>query len=291
MSLTLSAAKAGAMVMWFVVSFLLFFHVSRKKVRNFFMAMVLSVFLAYLVAQPFTSTVFYVDYGREIFPLFLENPLGIALGLVILATVLPLASVLSKKLTKQDYRSLSHMLGGLLLVYFMSVNVNIAFLLLSVWIVTFIVGEYLKLSYILGRHTDRLSRFAHELIGKAARTPAEQKIFMPTFFTLLGALIVIGFLPSIFAMASILVLSVADPVAAMVGTLIGRTKWAHNPKKSLEGSGALLAVAFVLLLALGVDPLAAGAVAVSVMLFESLALEISDNLIIPLITGMVLLII
>ena len=274
--------------MWFVVSFLLFFHISRKKVRNFFIAMVLSLFLAYLVAQPFISTVLYVDFGREIFPLFLENPLGIALGSVVLAAVPPLASVLSKKLTKQYYRSFFHMLGGLVLVYFMIVNVNIAFLLLSVWMVTFITREYIKLSHISDR-SDKLDRFAYELIGRVARTPAEQKFFMPAFFTIIGALIVMGFLPSVFAMASILVLSVADPAAAVVGTRIGGTKWAHNPKKSLEGSGALLAVAFVLLLALGVDPLAAGAAAVSVMFFESLALEISDNLIIPLITGMVLL--
>ena len=289
MSLSPSAAKAGAMLMWLGVTYLLSFHLLRSKTRKPFLSAALSPPIAYFVAQPLSRTVLYVDSMGEIFPLFLANPLAIALGSAILATTLPLGWFLSANLSRQDYRSLSHMLGGLVLVYFMFFNDTIAFLMLSVWIIVFTAGEYLKLSYMSGRYTDRLSRFAHGLIGKAARTPAERKIFMPAFFTLLGALIVMGFLPGVYAMASILVLSVADPAAAMVGTRIGRNKWAHNSKKSLEGSGTLLAVAFVLLLALGVDPLAAGAVAVSVMLFESLALEISDNLIIPLITGMVLL--
>lgn len=282
------AMKAGARIIWFGAMFIIFSHLIRKKVKNLYLVAPLLCFLSYLATEPISLVVLRVNFLAEILSLLLANATGVAVGMVILLALLGFAWKLSAALPSQEYRSLSHALGGLVLVYFMFVDVNISFLLWSAWTVAFLMGEYLKLSYLSGRHAGKFSRFAHRLISSAVRRKTESKFFMPTYSALLGILIALVFLPHQFALASILVLSTSDPGASMVGRRIGRTRWPHNPKKSLEGSGTFLGIALLVLFALDIAPWVAIAAAISVMLFESLDLEVSDNLVIPLITGMVL---
>lgn len=65
-------------------------------------------------------------------------------------------------------------------------------------------------------------------------------------------------------------------------------RWNHNPSKTLPGSLAMLSIAIIWLLILGLPVHAAVLVAISAALFESLPVRVSDNLVVPLICGMML---
>jgi glycerol-3-phosphate acyltransferase PlsY len=200
--------------------------------------------------------------------------------------MLALAYFLFVKAGRQIYRSLNHMAGGLLLVFFLCIGRGFSLLLTSAWLIAFLFAESLRM---LGRRErrDGLIDFATKLLSKAARNPLEEKFFAPTFFTLLASLLLVGLLPFLPSLCALLVLSFADPSAALIGIHHGRHKWVYNPQKSLEGSMVMAFVTFFLLFPF-VSPLPSAVVAISVTLFESMPLAVSDNLVIPLFTGMLL---
>lgn len=86
------------------------------------------------------------------------------------------------------------------------------------------------------------------------------------------------------AMATIAVSVFADTASALVGTRWGRTKWRHSPGKSIAGTAAGLAVAFVAALPFTGVPLAlAAALAFAALDLAAPAwVPVSDNLLNPL---------
>ena len=285
-------AKMGAMWIWFIAWFIVFFYLSRRKVRDLRKVVGISLPLAFLLVIPFFdfSLPAYVEETRSaLLPLFSENALALVLGVAIMVSEFALFWKLSmRKLPAEEYRHVVHSLASLLIAYFAFVSIDLAFLFLSVYICIFSLGEYFRHTPMPGRYAGELKRWIIQWLGAGERVSAESKLFMPAYFGFAGMGIPMVFLSRDFALACILVFALGDPAATMVGRRFGRTKWPHNPKKSLEGSGAMLSAVLAVLLSLRIEPLVAGAVAVSVTLFESLPLRMSDNLIIPLMAGMVL---
>ena len=106
------------------------------------------------------------------------------------------------------------------------------------------------------------------MVGRRGASFRRAQSIHAAYFGFAGMMIPMVFLSRDFALACILFFALGDLTAMMVGRRFGRTQWPHNPKKSLEGSGAMFAVVLAVLLSLRIEPLVAGAVAVSVTLFD-----------------------
>jgi dolichol kinase len=104
----------------------------------------------------------------------------------------------------------------------------------------------------------------------------------------MGVAVVFLSVPFKAALASLFILALADPTAAFVGRKTGLYRWNHNPSKSLEGSLSALIVSFLVAIVFGFRPELAILVAISVMIFESFPLLMSDNLLLPILSAMIL---
>ena len=138
------------------------------------------------------------------------------------------------------------------------------------------------------RHVGFHGVFAR-LVGFMLRDAEWQRLTGSTY-VLLGALLSVAlFPPKRVVIAVLLVLSISDSAASLVGLRFGRTRFLG---KSLEGSGAFFATALVIMwLALpGARGVAfAGAVVATVIeALPALKLgrfELNDNVTVPLVTG------
>lgn len=108
-------------------------------------------------------------------------------------------------------------------------------------------------------------------------------------FAILGVLLSIQLFPRDIALASIIILTFADPLSYLVGKYVGKTRHFLDNRKNIEGNLAGFVISSALALFFVVPTLAiAGSLAA--MLFEALVIEIQkieldDNLIIPLAAG------
>ena len=102
-----------------------------------------------------------------------------------------------------------------------------------------------------------------------------------------GIMMSLLFFPAAIAYASILVVSLADTAAAAVGRLVGRHRIPFCGGKTMEGSLAGLLVAFCCILPFFPPPIAIF-VALCAAVAEALPVGPFDNLILPLLTGMLL---
>lgn len=211
------------------------------------------------------------------------------LPLFLLIFGLSLAYWLSPKLSRQTYRSFFHLVSGSFFLCFLLLSINLAFLSISLAITLLGIAEYLRKS----EEDGKLSRFAKRILNPALKD-GEFEGYMASLFFLIGSLVVIFFLPYNYALGCIAVLTFADPSATLIGRKFGKHRWRMNPDKTWEGSAALFFVAALSLVALDLSGyeiglLTALIVALCCMLSESLPLKIGDNLIIPLLAGMVML--
>ena len=108
----------------------------------------------------------------------------------------------------------------------------------------------------------------------------------PIFYAFGIILSLILFSPQI-AYVSIATLTLGDASAALFGKKFGRTRFPFNRAKSVEGSLFGFIIAF-LGATLFIDPIRAFIGAITGMIVESLPTPISDNIIVPLVTGLVL---
>ena len=108
-------------------------------------------------------------------------------------------------------------------------------------------------------------------------------------FAIAGTLLALKLFPQNIALASIAILTFADPTSHLIGALFGKTKSFFDKGKNIEGHlagfiiSSLIAMFFV-------QPALAIAGSLTAMTFESLIIEIQkikldDNLIIPLAAG------
>lgn len=115
----------------------------------------------------------------------------------------------------------------------------------------------------------------------------EKEAKMPTgsFFFLLSCLVVIVVFEKKVAIASMFVLSLSDPIAAIFGRKLGRM-WLG--KKSVEGSFLFFLVTFFILYLVGEKTGKAIFVSIVVTIVEILSIKIDDNLTVPLSTAFAL---
>jgi dolichol kinase len=100
------------------------------------------------------------------------------------------------------------------------------------------------------------------------------------------SLVIFLFEPNV-AIASIAVLAFADSLSTVVGSFVGEHKLPINKKKSLEGSSIFFLTTITILLFF-VNPLKALEISIAVTLVEMLP-RVDDNLTVPLVTGVLML--
>lgn len=287
MQVSFEAAKACSMIILIGIVFLIFLPFFRKRIKDLGIAAIPSLllgFLSVLAFYDFSIFRYIEDTNRLLASLELGSNMNkFLLGAAFAVIGFILAYILSSRLEPQEYRSLFHAIPGLLLVYFALINIDICLLFLGICITLFMVGEYLRQS----EDEHIIAKISKTMLNAALRG-SEVAGYIASLFFLIGALIVILFIPTEFAIGSILILSLGDPSAVLVGKRFGKHKWNHNPNKSLEGSSAMFAIGTLALVIFKFNPLVAVVVTLSATLFESLPLKVSDNLIIPLISGMMM---
>ncbi|MEM2618637.1 MAG: hypothetical protein QW356_04020 [Candidatus Hadarchaeales archaeon] len=289
MPVTLPMGRTGAMWVWFMGCFLLFFHLLLKRCRREGLSAALSAPLAFLLVLPFYKfdLSLYLSDTRAFLNLCAAEELWLFLGVLILAVQFSAYWKLSGRMKGETYRHIVHAFAALLIAYFVAVNVDLAFIFLCFYLAIFTAGTYLRHAPLSGRYVETFQGWLNQWLGAGERTKEESKLFMAAYFGMIGMAIPILLLEPKIALASILTLAIGDPTATMVGLKYGRHKWKHNPGKSVEGSIAMGLTIFVLLL-LFTNPLLSACIATSVAIFESMPLAFSDNLIVPLFAGILL---
>jgi dolichol kinase len=289
MSVTFELGRTGAMWVWFSGCFLLFFHLLLRKTKKQGLSAALSAPLAFLLVLPFYrfSLSSYLADTRAFLDLCSAEKHWLFLGVVFLAAEFAIYWKLSGRMKGEVYRHLVHALGALLIAYFVWVNIDLAFIFLCFYIAIFSIGTYLRHAPLSGRYMETFQRWLNQWLSAGERTVEESKLFMAAYFGMVGMAIPVLLLSTRVALASILTLALGDPTATLVGLKYGRHKWPHNPRKSLEGSACMMLVVFCVLL-LFTSPLVSFFVAVSVSSFESMPLAMSDNLLVPLFTAILL---
>ncbi len=108
-------------------------------------------------------------------------------------------------------------------------------------------------------------------------------------FAVVGSLLTIQLFETNIALASIIILTFADPISHLIGKYFGKTKSPLNKTKNIEGHivGAIISSLFAMFF---VHPVLAISGSLAAMLFESIIIEVQkiqldDNLIIPLAAG------
>ena len=161
--------------------------------------------------------------------------------------------------------------------------------------VVHIFGTIACLVYVVDRvriaypeAVERRAAWVNRLLVRAEEQVRESAMIPYAIAVLLTVLTV----PKRAALVGIVVLAVADPLAAVIGIRYGRHRLAHN--RSLEGSLAFFAATcMIAAFVLGWDASApawrltwtAAAIAVVATICEALPLRIDDNLTIPLAVG------
>ena len=159
-------------------------------------------------------------------------------------------------------------------------NYALAFFLLSCGIVLYSWSEYQRLA---GRYVPVLT----EIKNKAFR-PQDMGQFAKAPITLaLGSMAALALYPMPAAAVAIYALAFGDTAACLVGKIFGKTQIPYIGK-TWAGSAACFATVFLLTFhATGCDIAKTLAVALAATLTELLPFKDYDNLLIPLITGLV----
>lgn len=189
----------------------------------------------------------------------------------------PINNINSLEIKRQILHILVGILSILLLVYNLITPI-ILFILL-------IIGIFLSLASLKFR-IPVISFFLDNF------ERSEDKNRLPgrgIIFAVVGSLLALQLFQRDIALASIAILTFADPISHIVGKLFGKTKSFLDKRKNIEGhiAGAIISALFAIFF---VPPILAFSGALVAMLFEAIIIEIQkiqldDNLIIPLAAG------
>jgi dolichol kinase len=298
------ALKIGGVWILFVVLAISVYYALKKHLGRI-AAAISSLLVSFLIVFSCYRFNFrlYLSETNWLLKLLLSN----LFSLVILAFAATAAAFtayhLSARLRPQTYRSIYHMSVLCLLGLSFILNPDLGFLCLSFTIIGLLFAEviratheppdqFLDTSELLlllkeRKVTDFLVQLVHRGIGSATRGE-EIRLYTAGFFALVGIMVSFIFAPFEVALASLFILALADPTAAFIGRKVGFYRWSHNPAKSLEGSLGAFLVSFLIVLIFGFRIEVAIFVAISVMIFESFPLLMSDNLLLPILSSMLL---
>ncbi len=178
-------------------------------------------------------------------------------------------------------RKIVHMLIGIAALLLLINNI-ITPLIIFIILIIGTLGSLLSLKFkipILSFFLDNFER-------------SEEKNKLPgvgIILAVVGSLLALQLFERNIALASITILTFADPISHLIGKLFGKTKSFLDKKKNIEGhiAGIIISSLFAMFF---VHPILAFSGALVAMLFEAIIIEIQkvqldDNLIIPLAAG------
>ncbi|MBI4362881.1 MAG: hypothetical protein HY558_06865 [Euryarchaeota archaeon] len=220
-----------------------------------------------------------VEFSRGV----LARVLTLVQPAIVIGAGIGAANLLAGRLSKDLYRVTFHITAGVLILYFLSLDPDVALVVAALALSLFTVAEYVRTA----PDENAVTAFVRRVFGAALRT-SELERYLPTFYFLGGCLAVVLLLPADQAWASVAMLTFGDSSAALVGGRLGKRRLPHNPQKTYLGTGAMVLAGVLVLLALGYLPLRALSIALAAAVVESLPLGQSDNLLIPLATGSLL---
>jgi len=196
---------------------------------------------------------------------------------------------ITKKEDKLEFRrQLFHLIAGLLVVVLVYFDVIDVFILLLLFVIGVLLSLVAKKRWIplISHLLDLFERpNAFDVLpGKGA------------LFLLLGVMLSLVLFPKNIALASISILAVGDSVSHLFGRFWGAVPHPLNTNKMIEGTIVGTFLAF-LVAALFVSPVEAFLAALIAMVFEAVEYSIwkrfsvDDNLVLPLIAGIVIILI
>ncbi len=174
-------------------------------------------------------------------------------------------------------RQLLHIFFGLFLVTMLYFNIFNIYIMFAILIAGIICSELCKKTTVPVASWV-MDRFERE--GNRKTFPGKGPIYF-----MIGSIIVLAFFPKDIALASMVILAVGDGLSHIFGKLLSKKKYKYL--KSVKGTvfsiipailGAFIFVSFL-------PAVIGGAVS---MLFESLKLEIEDNLYLPIVAAIVM---
>lgn len=190
----------------------------------------------------------------------------------------------SSRIRKELFRKAIHIFGFSIPFVSITAGVPFAVLILVALAITYSISEYLRLK---GRNFPVFTTITMIAMRSDDNTGEEKQhtfVKAPLYFAA-GILASLLIFPTPFNYAAIAVVTLGDGLASVVGRLYGKNKIPHCGGKTIEGSTAGLVFAFVGT-AVFVSPLTALIAAVVGMAVELLPLRITDNLTVPLLSGL-----
>ncbi len=185
--------------------------------------------------------------------------------------------------TKDLFRELIHGAGFFIPVIAFLVGIPIVALMISCVIAVYFVSEW---SRVRGKNVPVISAITRYA---ASQSELCEFTLAPIYFAF-GILLTLLLFPAPASSAAIAIFALGDSTASLVGGTLSKKPLPFNRAKTLEGTLAGFFFAF-LAGAVFVSPMIALVGAAVAMTVEYLPLPISDNLMIPLVTGLVLMLI
>ncbi len=149
--------------------------------------------------------------------------------------------------------------------------------------VIYTISEYLRLK---GRNMPVFTTITKMAMRDSAEEKQNAFVRAPLYFAA-GILASLLIFPAPFNYAAIAVVTLGDGFASVVGRLAGKTKIPHSGGKTLEGTAAGIVCALVGAM-IFVSPATALTAALVGMTVELVQLRVSDNLSVPLSSGIVI---
>jgi dolichol kinase/membrane-associated PAP2 superfamily phosphatase len=204
---------------------------------------------------------------------------GALIGLVIAEIILYFSRHYHGDLRVEINRQFFHLFLGILLVYLLYEEI----IGLAALVIIFMLG--IVLSYACTRYKVPFFSYMLNNFDREHHIPGYGTL---TYF--IGVIFCIIFFSRDIALASVLILAMGDSFSTLAGRLFGRLKNPFNRLKTVEGS--IIGFIFAFLGAIiFVSPLAAiigAAVGMLVEVFDVKYLKLDDNILMPLVAGIVM---
>jgi len=192
----------------------------------------------------------------------------------------PQSSISKRDLLRENI----HIAGFLVAFFTMHLGLDHFWVVFTIFMVTlvYIISE---LARMLGINIPIMSTITRN----AALQPEVYEFVTPPIFFALGVMLALLLFPAPISYASIAVFTLGDSFATVFGKTVGKHVFPYNKGKKVEGtiSGFFFALLGALVFA---DPLRALLGAAVAMIIETLPTPINDNITIPLVAGLVMLV-
>lgn len=185
----------------------------------------------------------------------------------------------NNEITTELFRKTIHMMVALVPLA-ASINILATEFLLTSAIVVYSICETIRLN---GRSVVLVSR----MTALASRSRDNGRFVMGPVTLATGALLALMLYPSTAAAVGIYALAFGDSAASLVGRFFGKIEIPGFGKKTLEGTFACFITVFIISYMMVVDAAASLIIAFSAAVAELIPVKDIDNILIPILTGIV----